>query len=178
MLGVLLKFVVDVALNIVPISLPFFGEFPYEMLMWIGMDAYDLVAWLLVASVARWIWGWLWVGIGGAEGAGGGVSGVGGVLKHFFQISMPIRKRTKAMPIIAAGNVKVQWASAGLIWSSSLNNSLASNSHCTWSGVPKRPGGCPRCWPCQRVPPTRRSSPWSSSGSQWFPIRLLRSCDP
>ncbi len=43
-LGVLIKFVVDVALNIVPISLPFFGEFSYEMLMWIGMDAFDLVA--------------------------------------------------------------------------------------------------------------------------------------
>ncbi len=32
-LCVLIKFVVDVALNIVPISPPFFGEFPYEMLI-------------------------------------------------------------------------------------------------------------------------------------------------
>ncbi len=48
-------------------------------------------------------------------------------LKHFFQISMPIRKRARAMPIMAAGEVNVQCASAGLIWSSSLNSSLASN---------------------------------------------------
>ena len=32
-LGILLKFVIDVALNIVPISLPFFGEFLHEMLI-------------------------------------------------------------------------------------------------------------------------------------------------
>ena len=43
-LRVLFKFIVYVASNIVPISLPFFGEFLHEMLMWIGMDAFDLVA--------------------------------------------------------------------------------------------------------------------------------------
>ena len=32
-LGILLKFVVDVTSNIVPISLPFFGEFLHEMLI-------------------------------------------------------------------------------------------------------------------------------------------------
>ncbi len=66
--------------------------------------------------------------MGGADGAGGGTSIDWGELKHFFQISMQIRKRAKAIPIMAAGEVKVQWASAGLIWSSSLNSSLASNS--------------------------------------------------
>jgi hypothetical protein len=116
--------VVDVALNIVPISLLFFGEFLHEMLIWIGIDSFDLVAWLLVAGVVRWIWGWLWVGIGGDDGAGGGVSRDWEVLKNFFQISMPIRKRANAMPIMAAGEVKVQWVSAGLTWLSSLNNSL------------------------------------------------------
>jgi hypothetical protein len=34
---------------------------------------------------------------------------------------MEWRKRANAMPIMAAGDVKVQWASTGLIWSSSLN---------------------------------------------------------
>ncbi len=92
-------------------------------------------AWLLVAGVARWIWGWLWVGMGGADGAGGGASIVWGELKHFFQIGMPIRKRARAMLIIAAGEVKGQWPLASLIWSSSLNSSLASNSplYLVWS---------------------------------------------
>ena len=107
---------------------PFHREFLHEMLMWIGMDAFDLVAWLLVAGWARWLWGWLGAGIGGAEGAGGDASIDCDGLKHFFQINMPIRKRTKAMTIMAAGEVNVQWASAGLIWSSYLNSSLASNS--------------------------------------------------
>ncbi len=44
-----------------------------------------------------------------------------------------------------------------------------------WSGVLEWPCGCLQCWPCQTVPPACRSSPWSSSGSQWFLIRLLRS---
>jgi hypothetical protein len=47
-----MNFIVDVALNIVPIYLPFFGEFLLEMLMWMGIDTFDLVAWLLVTGVA------------------------------------------------------------------------------------------------------------------------------
>jgi hypothetical protein len=40
---------------------------------------------------------------------------------------MLIKKMTSAMPIMAAGEVKVQWLSAGLTWLSSLNSSLASD---------------------------------------------------
>ncbi len=32
------------------ILIPFFGEFPYEMWMLMGMDALDLVAWLLASQ--------------------------------------------------------------------------------------------------------------------------------
>ena len=48
-------------------------------------------------------------GIGGADGAGEGVSVDWDELKHFFQISMPIRKRARAIPIMAAGEVNVCW---------------------------------------------------------------------
>ncbi len=106
----------------------FFGEFHHETLIWIGIDTFDLVAWLLVTGVVRGPWVWFGVSIGGADGAGG-VASVGlDLLQHFFQKIMPIRKMARAIPIMAAGEVKVQCASAGWIWSSSLNSSLASNS--------------------------------------------------
>ncbi len=47
-------------------------------------------------------------GIGGADGAGSGASGDLVESKHFFKISIPIRKRARAMPIMAAGEVNVQ----------------------------------------------------------------------
>jgi hypothetical protein len=60
--------------------------------------------------------------MGGADGTRR-VASVGfGLLKHFFQISMPIRKMARAIPIMAAGEVKVQCVLAGWIWSSSLNS--------------------------------------------------------
>jgi hypothetical protein len=48
----LIKFVDDLALKIVPIPLPFFGEFPYEMLMEIRIDVFDLVALLKSTGLA------------------------------------------------------------------------------------------------------------------------------
>ena len=72
-----------------------------------GMDAFDLVAWLLVAGWARCGRGWFGAGIGGADGAGRVASVDWVVLKHFFQINMQIRKRARAMPIMAAGEVNV-----------------------------------------------------------------------
>ncbi len=108
------------------ILFPFFGEFFHEMLIWIGIDAFDLVAWLFITSVTMGLWGWLEVGMGGADGAGRVATAGFGLLKHFFQISMLIRKMARAIPIMAimaAGEVKVQWVLAGRIWSSSLNNS-------------------------------------------------------
>jgi hypothetical protein len=54
--------------------------------------------------------------MGGADGVGRVDSAVSGMLKHFFQICMPIRK----IPIMAAGEVKVQCISAGRIWLSSF----------------------------------------------------------
>ncbi len=83
---------------------------------------------MLVNGFASGLLGWCGVGIGGADGVRMGVSAGVGLLKHFFQMSMPIRKMAKAIPIMAAGEVKVQCASVGRIWSSSLNSSLASNS--------------------------------------------------
>ncbi len=73
-----------------------------------GMGAFDLVAWLWVAGWARCGRGLFGAGIGGADGAGRGASVDLVVLKHFFQINMPIRKRARAMPIMAAGEVNVQ----------------------------------------------------------------------
>jgi hypothetical protein len=55
--------------------------------------------------------------MGGADGARRGDSAVLDLLKHFFQISMLIRKMTRAL---AAGEVKVKCISAGRIWSSSF----------------------------------------------------------
>jgi len=48
------------------------------------------------------LWGWLEAGRGGADGAGSVSSAESVLLKHFFQISMPIRKRARAIPIMAA----------------------------------------------------------------------------
>ncbi len=56
-LHVLIKFIDDLASNIVPIYLPFFRSFPYEMLMLIGMDELDLVAWLVVTGFVMGLWG-------------------------------------------------------------------------------------------------------------------------
>jgi len=47
-LSVLIKFIVDVAFNIVTISLLSSGSFSYE-----NMNTFDLVAWLLVTGFAR-----------------------------------------------------------------------------------------------------------------------------
>jgi len=58
--------------------------------------------------------------MGGADGAGRVDSAVSGLLKHFFQISMPIRKMTRVIPIMATGEVKVKCISAGRIWLSSF----------------------------------------------------------
>jgi hypothetical protein len=52
MLHVLNKVIDDLASNIDPISVPFFEEFIYEMLMRIGMGEFDLVAWLEVTGFA------------------------------------------------------------------------------------------------------------------------------
>ncbi len=95
----------DLASNIVPIFLPFFGEFSYKMLMLIGMDKLDLVAWLVVTGFAMGLWWRLYVSIGGADGVGIGVSVL---LVHFLQMSMPIRKMARAIPIMAAGDVNIQ----------------------------------------------------------------------
>ncbi len=73
-----------------------------------GMDVFDLVAWLLVTGWARCGRGWFGAGIGGANGARRVASVDWVVLKHFFQINMPIRKRARAMPIMDAGEVNVQ----------------------------------------------------------------------
>jgi len=64
-----------------------------------GMDAFDLVAWLLVTGFMMVLWGGFWIGIGGADGGGIRVSFL---LVHFFQLSMPIRKMARAIPIMAA----------------------------------------------------------------------------
>jgi len=104
-LCILIKFVDDSALNIVPISVPFFGEFPYEMLMMMEMDVFNLVAWLVVTGLAMGLVLRSLAGIGGADGVSVGVSFL---LMHFFQMSMPIRKITSAIPIMAAGDVNVQ----------------------------------------------------------------------
>ncbi len=66
-----------------------------------------------------------WAGIGGADSVKVGFSSM---WVHFFQMSIPMMKRVSAIPIVAAGDVNVQCASAGLIWSSSLKSLLASNS--------------------------------------------------
>jgi len=58
--------------------------------------------------------------MGGADGAGRVDSAVSGLLKHIFQISMPIRKMTRVIPIMATGEVKVKCISAGRIWLSSF----------------------------------------------------------
>ena len=47
----------------------------------------------------------IWIGIGGAEGVG--IAGFW-FPPHFFQRQTPIRKMTKAVMIIAAGDVNVQ----------------------------------------------------------------------
>jgi len=58
--------------------------------------------------------------MGGADGAVRVDSAVSGLLKHFFQISMPMRKMTRVISIMAAGEVKVKCISAGRIWSISI----------------------------------------------------------
>jgi len=68
MLCVLIKFVDNLASYIVPISLPFIGEFPYEMLMEIGMDVFDLVALLKGTGLAMGLGLRSGIGIGGADG--------------------------------------------------------------------------------------------------------------
>jgi hypothetical protein len=83
------------------------------------MDALDLVALLVGPGLA------LIIGIGGADGVGTG--GSGGLL-HFFQISKPMQKMANVIQIMAAGDINVQWVSAGLTWSNSLKSLLASNS--------------------------------------------------
>jgi hypothetical protein len=100
---VLIKFVDGFASNIVPISLPFFGEFSYEML--IGIDVLDLVAWLVVTRFAMGLVLRFWAGIGGANRV---VVGVSSLLVRFFQMSMLIRKRARAIPIMAAGDVRCE----------------------------------------------------------------------
>ncbi len=73
-----------------------------------GMDAFDLVAWLFVAGWASCGRGWFGAGIGVPNGARRVASVDLVVLKHFFQINMPIRKRARAMLIMAAGEVNIQ----------------------------------------------------------------------
>ncbi len=48
--------------------------------------------------------------IGGADRAG--TSGSCGLL-HFFQINRPMQKMASVIPIMAAGEINVQWASVG-----------------------------------------------------------------
>ncbi len=55
------------------------------------------------------------VGIGGAEGCGGGTVVV---LQQHFQRQNPSANRQMAAPIMAAGDVKAQCASDVLSWSS------------------------------------------------------------
>jgi hypothetical protein len=99
-----IKFFDDLASNIVPISLPFFGEFPYEMLMLmeIRRDAFDLVALLKGTGLAMVLWLRSGIGIRGANGVGVGVSCL---LDIFFQMSMPMMKMGSAIAIMAAGEV-------------------------------------------------------------------------
>ncbi len=86
--------------------------------MKIGMDVLDLVA-LFEGLVVV-----MGISTGGADGVGIGALGA---WWHFFQMSRPNRNRAAAIRIMATGDVKVQWASVGLIWSNSLNSMLVSN---------------------------------------------------
>jgi len=81
------------------------GSLSYEMLMLIGMDALDLVAWLVVTGFATGLMLRFWVGLGGANQVGIGVLFL---LVHFLQIGMLIRKMARAITIMVAGDVNVQ----------------------------------------------------------------------
>jgi hypothetical protein len=98
MLWVLIKFIKYC-------SLPFFGEFPYEMLMEIGMDMFDLVALLKGTELAMGLGLRSGIGIEGADGVSVGVSCL---LEHFFKMIMPMMKMASMIPIILAGEVNVQ----------------------------------------------------------------------
>ncbi len=102
--------------------------------MKIGMDVLDLVA-LFEGLVVV-----MGISTGGADGVGIGALGAWG---HFFQMSRPNRNRAAAIRIMAAGDVKVQRASMGLIWSNSLN--WCQICHCTWSRVTEWPDLCLQC---------------------------------
>jgi hypothetical protein len=73
--------------------------------MLIGIDVQDLVAWLVVTRFAMGLVLRFWAGIGGANRV---VVGVWSLLVHFFQMSMLIRKRARAIPIMAAGDVRCE----------------------------------------------------------------------
>ncbi len=95
------------------------------MLMEIRIEALDLVT-LLVCLRLLLCLGTLAMGIviGGADRSGEGVSWL---QKHFFQIRILIRKTASVIRIMSVGEVKVQWTSAGVVWSSCLNSLLVSN---------------------------------------------------
>jgi hypothetical protein len=64
----------------------------------------------LVTGFAMGLWGGLWIGIGGAKGVGICILFLSVLLVHFFQMITPIRKTARAILIMAAGEVNVQWA--------------------------------------------------------------------
>jgi hypothetical protein len=68
------------------------------MLVWMGIDVFDLVAWLLVTSFVMGLWGGLLISMEGTKGVGIGVLFL---LVHFFQMSMLTRKTARAIPIMA-----------------------------------------------------------------------------
>jgi hypothetical protein len=104
--------------NIILISLPLFGVLLYEMLMEIRIEAFDLVPLSIGLGLMKGI------GIGGDDGARASGSLL---LRHFFQMRVPIRKNASAIRIIMAGEVKVQWATASAAWWYCLNSWLLSN---------------------------------------------------
>lgn len=93
--------------------------------MEIRIEALDLVT-LLVCLRLLLCLGTLAMGIviGGADRSGEGVSWL---RKHFFQIRILIRKTASVIRIMSVGEGKVQWTSAGVVWSSCLNSLLVSN---------------------------------------------------
>ncbi len=81
-------------------------------MMEIGLNAFDLVALLIGTRLVMGIWLMTGIGVGGADGVGVGVSWL---LEHLFQRIMQMMKMASVILIIAAGEVNVQWALAGLI---------------------------------------------------------------
>jgi hypothetical protein len=85
------------------------------MLMEMAIDTLYLVALLMGPRLAMGI---------DIVGANGVQTEVSNLLLHFFHLLRPMQKMANAISIMVAGDENIQWALAGLTWSSSLNSSL------------------------------------------------------